>query len=546
MSVISRRRISHWMSALRREAQKWSVGLAAALLTAAAIAALGAREVGAGVLSAAEERGREIYLNGQSASGQEITALVGQGMTPAPGSALPCGTCHGSDGLGRPEGGVIPSNITWGYLTKPYGTVSPFGQHRAAYTSQTLARAIIMGIDSTGNYLDVSMPRYRMGAEDLGDLAAYLERLETYLDPGLSNERIIIGTILPGPGPLHSLGQAMRAVVEGYLDDINAQGGVYGRKLDLEAKEADGRTAVLEEARKLGKRAFALVSVFTVGAEDEYVELVEEEGIPTIGPFTLFSQDRDSHQRFTFHLLSGLPVQARVLAEYAARKLRGQKLSTAVIYPAEPQWAGIAQAIEKQAVGHGWRNPMQIHYASGQINAAELARRLKDDGIEALFFFGSPTELLSLTREAERSAWTPYLLLSGSLTGIEIFDLPAVFQDKTFLAYTTIPSDHKPAAVMEFSSLQRQRALTQQHLLAQISAYAASKLLVEGLKRAGRGLSREKLIAALEKLYDYETGLTPKLTYGPNRRVGALGAHIMAIDLEKRIFLSNSQWVGLE
>lgn len=520
--------------------------LVAAFHTAVIIVALCTAETGAGELSRAETRGREIYLNGKSPSGRDITALVGQGLVATPATALPCGGCHGPDGLGRPEGGVVPSNITWGYLTKPYGTLSTFGQRRPAYTAETLARAIMLGIDSAGKQLDASMPQYRMGQEDLADLVAYLKRLESYVDPGVSNERVIFGTILPGPGPLHSLGQAIRAVVEGYLDAINERGGVYGRKLELDAREAGGTTAVLEEARKLGKRAFALVSVVTVGADEEYAELVEQEGLPTIGPFTLFNPDENSLRRFTFHLYGGLPVQARVLVEYAARKLRGHKPSTAVIYPAERQWTAIAQAVETQAVGHGWQTPLPIHYTSGQMGAEELARRLKRAGIAAVFFFGSPQELLALTREAERLAWTPYLFLSGSLAGKEIFDLPAVFQDKIFLAYATIPSDHTPAAVTEFSALRRARALEERHLLAQMSAYAAIKLLVEGLKRAGRGLSRENLIAAMEKMYDYETGLTPKLSYGPNRRIGALGAHIIAADLAKHEFKVASEWIELK
>jgi hypothetical protein len=38
-------------------------------------------------------------------------------------------------------------------------------------------------------------------------------------------------------------------------------------------------------------------------------------------------------------------------------------------------------------------------------------------------------------------------------------------------------------------------------------------------------------VEGLEKLYNFETGVTPPLTYGPNRRIGALGAHIVSVDL---------------
>ena len=54
--------------------------------------------------------------------------------------------------------------------------------------------------------------------------------------------------------------------------------------------------------------------------------------------------------------------------------------------------------------------------------------------------------------------------------------------------------------------------------------------MVESLKRAGKDLSREKLIQTLEALYEYRTGLTPAITYGPNRRIGAMGAYVGHFD----------------
>jgi hypothetical protein len=46
-------------------------------------------------------------------------------------------------------------------------------------------------------------------------------------------------------------------------------------------------------------------------------------------------------------------------------------------------------------------------------------------------------------------------------------------------------------------------------------------------------------------MHDYETGLTPKLSYGPNRRIGAMGAHMVAVDLEKNRFKAVSEWIEL-
>jgi len=64
-------------------------------------------------LSPAQAAGKQIYMEGVSPSGQEMEAILGEGSTRVPASLMPCASCHGSDGKGRPEGGVAPSEITW-------------------------------------------------------------------------------------------------------------------------------------------------------------------------------------------------------------------------------------------------------------------------------------------------------------------------------------------------------------------------------------------------------------------------------------------------
>src|ERR1700749_236871 len=55
-------------------------------------------------LNAQERRGRAIYLRGESTSGREISAMVGD--LDVPSSTVKCAGCHGAGGEGRKEGGV--------------------------------------------------------------------------------------------------------------------------------------------------------------------------------------------------------------------------------------------------------------------------------------------------------------------------------------------------------------------------------------------------------------------------------------------------------
>src|SRR5262249_39254119 len=138
-----------------------------------------------------------------------------------------CSGCHSYDGRGREEGGATPSTITWSLLTRPYAVTTPGGRTHGPYTERLLQRAITMGIDSAGNRLAV-MPRYRFSQEDLADLVAYIKVLGTLPDPGLAEDSVRAGILLPA-----GAGDEAAAAVRAYFEEINRRGGIYGRRLAL-------------------------------------------------------------------------------------------------------------------------------------------------------------------------------------------------------------------------------------------------------------------------------------------------------------------------
>jgi hypothetical protein len=109
-----------------------------------------------------------------------------------------------------------------------------------------------------------------------------------------------------------------------------------------------------------------------------------------------------------------------------------------------------------------------------------------------------------------------------------------------------VPSDVSAAGAAEYTALLQRNKLGSNHAAAQASAMAAARILVHALELCGKDLSRERLVTALEGLYEYDTGLMPKITFGPNRRIGALGAYVVTIDPEKKLFPASMEWIAVE
>src|SRR5205085_10002737 len=130
-----------------------AVLLGVALLLLSGHHAKGIASVQQDMLTPPEQRGKQIYVQGTSASGQTILAYLGDESLEVDGSAMACANCHGLDGQGKPAGGATPSNITWEALTKPYSVTHPNGRKHPAYTERAPELAPMRGPAPAGNDL---------------------------------------------------------------------------------------------------------------------------------------------------------------------------------------------------------------------------------------------------------------------------------------------------------------------------------------------------------------------------------------------------------
>ena len=493
-------------------------------------------------LTPAEKRGKALYLRGESPSGKAITAMLGD--VDVPPSTMPCAGCHGLRGEGKTEGGVTAGNLTWTNMIKPYGHTHPSGRAHGAFDEKLFTRALVQGIDPAGNSLAVAMPRYQMSPEDISDLIAYLKRIEDDRDPGLTETSITVATILPKDGPFAEIGAAMKDVLTAYFANVNDKGGIYNRRIVLQTIDAGATAAETAANTKthVGE-VFAIVGGLSAGADKELAAVTRDAEVPFMGPVTLLTQTSAQNNRNLFYLLPGAGQQAQALINFAARKPELKNSRLAIVHSENELALAAAAAIEDQARTIGWSSITKKSFASERFDAAAMTAALKAEGVETVFFLSASGEEAFINAAAAAN-WTPHVFLLGSLARKDLVkSVPLSFKDHVFLAFPTLPSDVGPEGLAELRALEEKYKFPPRHIASQLNAFAAAKIFTEGLKRAGRDLSREKLITTLEGLYEYDTGVTPSITFGPNRRVGAMGAYVVSIDPAKREFVS-SGWVS--
>jgi ABC-type branched-subunit amino acid transport system substrate-binding protein len=495
-------------------------------------------------LNAAQSWGKQIYFEGTSPTGGEIMASVGTEGVSLPASAVPCASCHGTDGLGRPEGGLIPPDIRWSELAKGYGHVHENGRKHPAFDENSLARLIRTGLDPASNRLDQSMPLYNMSVEDMDSLVAYIRHLEFDLDPGISEGSIQVGTLLPLQGQQGALGQAMAQVMLAYFKEVNQRGGIFGRKLELLAiPYGSSAEATIDNLRGAFEKegVFALVGAYTIGMDAQILELLGEQKMPMVGPFTLNPGDAFINAD-VFYIYPGFAEQAQALAAQAVALMKGARGKLVLVGPEGERVDELIAAVEAKQPKEKTFSSETLRYQRGKLDTTELAKSLQQAESDAVLFLGGQAELESLLNALAYIKHHPGIFALSAFVPRQLFDAPEAFNERIYLAYPTLSSDVSKAGIAEYQRLADLHALPPGHLQGQIAALAAAKLFEEGLRGAGRTLNRERLVVAIEALYRYDTGLTPPLTYGPNRRIGAMGAHIMKVDIANKTSKPVGEW----
>jgi ABC-type branched-subunit amino acid transport system substrate-binding protein len=447
--------------------------------------------------STQDERGRQIYLHGKSTSKTAITATVG-GDTRVNAAVLPCGNCHGADGRGRPESGIVPSNLTWDVLTKPYRLTNSAGRTRPPYDERLLRRAITMGIDSGGNTLSPAMPRYDLSLLDANDLIAYIRKLGTLADPGVSDDSIRLGVVLTVASGDPDSAKVVRTALEGFFTNVNDGGGVFGRRIDVEflqpvANIESHAPAVRDFIEQ--QHLFAVLGDFS-GYEAQLSAALRVSQAPAIA-FAAAFPDVDADPRASlFYLDGGVMAEERELVRFARSHL-GKDPQTAIVFASKDE---IAQQAARRLVE-------ELHAAGIASEVTASPSRVR-----------SARVLFWLNREPAAARLAPPAAHATILVPDSLFagrKLPVFPQATMYVAQNADSSSRTTDAP---SRELWDRATT------------AAALFSEAVRGSGRSLTRATLVQSLEKLQDIRTNLAQPLSFGAGRHVGSTQVQMLQFD----------------
>lgn len=364
--------------------------------------------------------------------------------------------------------------------------------------------------------------------------------------PGVTDNSILIGSCSALDGPAHFLGRQTVLGASAYLHMINDDGGVFGRKIQLEAfddgYDPDRAPACFKRMTKEG--VFALGFFVGTPTAKVYVPLAEEEKIPVVGLFTgaqlLFEPLKHEVINVRASYYDETREQVDKLWEANVRKI-------AVIYQDDPFGKavldGVILAIQKHhsttaALGTFTRNSVDIEAGLKQVMAARP---------EAVIIAGPYAPAAAIVKQAHMAGWRPQFL-TVSFVGTEEFIKEAgPDAESTIITQVMPPYDRTEyPTVALYRQCLNKYSPGEAPTFVSLEGFVDAMVLVEGLKRAGKDVTREKLIAGIESIHQMNAGLGPKLllNYGPSDHKGFENVYPTIVKGGQAVLLTDWSGVG--
>jgi ABC-type branched-subunit amino acid transport system substrate-binding protein len=339
-------------------------------------------------------------------------------------------------------------------------------------------------------------------------------------EDGVTANRILLGQAAVFSGPAAQLGIQMRNGIKTYLDYVNEHGGVHGRKLELVSEDDRYEPSVAPAASKKlieEDKVFALLGYVGTPTGMAHLPVVTQAKVPLVGMFTGAEALRAPLNRYVFHVRASYYDETEKIVEQVV-STGGKKI--AVFYQndayGEAGRKGTEIALTKRSMkiysnGTVERNTLKVENAVKTISASE------PDAVVMVGAYAACAEFIKQMKKAGSGATFYNVSFVGSKALSDALGDAgsgvAISQVVPFPWGTSVP------VVKEYQALSAKSGFKDYNFSA-MEGFLTAKVMVEGLRRAGKNPTREGLVDALERMQDVDLGGF-YVSYSPKNHAGS-------------------------
>jgi branched-chain amino acid transport system substrate-binding protein len=363
------------------------------------------------------------------------------------------------------------------------------------------------------------------GLGPTGDDAALFWPARAAAQPGVSDGEIVLGCSNSFSGPLAFTGeQATKFGVDLYFKVVNDAGGIHGRRVrtvyyddGYKPQDAVANTRKLVEQ----DRIFAVIAPQGTPPVVATMEYLEDNKVPLLFPFQGSPVTRG--RKYVFSGMTLYDRQSRMMIDYLAgqRKYR----TFGVLYQDDEYGKAFLSSFEKDLGRHGLKLTAAESVKRGVTDVSAQIAKLQAAKPQVTFLVLTPPAGAQALKERQKIGWSDTVMVSsGPLTDERYLALAGdAAEGVEGLSLWPDPLTSDLPGVKAYRDAMQKYSAKNEPNRYSLSGYFAAMLFTEGARRAGKNLTRDGLVTALEGVKGWDSGILPPLTIGADHETQRQG-----------------------
>lgn len=343
---------------------------------------------------------------------------------------------------------------------------------------------------------------------------------------GVSDTEIRIGASLALGGHAGYLGTQTLQGALCYVNHINDMGGVHGRRITVIAYD-DGydppRCLANTQQLVLDDKVFSLFCYVGTPTTVKIIPIVTEARIPLVGMFTGANALRSPLNRYLINVRASYYQETDAAIQHLVTDLGIERV--AVFYQYDAYGFDGLRGTELALKKFGLVPVSKGTYIRGSLDVEKGLNTIEKSQAEAVVMIGTYDPCAQFIKLATNRGYRP-IFYNVSFVGADELARRLGPAGEGVMVTQVVPPPELPitknllGGTMEYTKLLAKYYPDSRPNFVSMEGYINARVLVEGLRRAGRDLDREGFIDAIESIQNYDLGIANPLSFSPTDHQG--------------------------
>jgi len=337
---------------------------------------------------------------------------------------------------------------------------------------------------------------------------------------GITEDGILIGSSLALGGHAGYLGTQTLHGAFSYIKHINEKGGIHKRKIKITTLD-DGyepaRCLYNTQQLILENKVFSLFCYVGTPTTVKIIPLINEAKIPLIGMFTGASRLRHPVNKYLINIRASYYQETKAAVDMIVKNMNLNRV--AVFYQYDEYGFDGLRGAEIALKQYDLKPVAKGSYVRGTLDVEAGLEKIIESDAQAVIMIGTYDSCAKFITVAKEREFSP-VFHNVSFVGSKELARRLGDAGEGVIVTQVVPPPKKSSSnpslpgVDEYITLLAKYYPESKPSFVGLEGYINARVLVEGLKRAGPAITREKFIEAIESINDFDLGILNRLSFG--------------------------------